>query len=157
MRSGWTATRPWRSTSAPVALPRASASGEACTPAAQMTVAAVIRSSPSGPDRVAPKASMSVTRHPIRSSTPILVESGSSTVGEVVAEVGERLLSSVRQHHADVRRVDRAELVAKAAHRELADLAGELDPGRSGADHHHGREYRRASSVVAVSATSKAP
>ena len=63
-----------------------------------------------------------------------------SAVGEVVAEIGERRLSSVRQHHADVRGVDRAELVAKAAHGELADLAGELDPGRSGTHDHDGRE-----------------
>src|ERR671928_153344 len=43
VRSGWTATRPARSTSAPDCSPSSRPSGLACTPAAQIFVAAWIR------------------------------------------------------------------------------------------------------------------
>ena len=71
VRSGSTAMRPARSTSAPVASASAAASGEAWTPAAHTTVWASMRSVvPSASRRRRRRASTPVTRAPMRSSTP---------------------------------------------------------------------------------------
>ncbi len=71
VRSGSTLIRPARSTSAPHASASLPASGDACTPAAQITVRAAMRSVvPSFRVTSTPSASTPVTRAPIRSSTP---------------------------------------------------------------------------------------
>ena len=57
--------------------------------------------------------------------------------GEPVTERGERLLAAVEQEHAHRRRIERAELALQAAHRQLADLPGQLDAGRTGTDDDH--------------------
>ena len=61
-RSGWTTTRPARSVGAPSQRP----TGDAATPAAQMTVALSTRSLPSQ----TPPASQPVTAELTRTSTP---------------------------------------------------------------------------------------
>src|SRR5207248_1756054 len=63
--------RPARSTSAPEASPSIFASGDAATPAAQITVCAWMRSVPSGVLTSRPLKSTSVARRPMRNSTPM--------------------------------------------------------------------------------------
>ncbi len=70
----------------------------------------------------------------MRSSTPSRSSSLAAICRELVAERGERLLAPVDQHHPDRRRVEAPELALQAARRQLADLAGQLDTRRAGAD-----------------------
>ena len=71
VQSGSTGTRPARSVSTPAARASIPASGEACTPAAQIRVRARIVSVPSGPFTVMVSWSMSTAREFTRTSTPI--------------------------------------------------------------------------------------
>ena len=71
LQSGFTATRPARSVSAPVFSASILASGDACTPAAQIRVRARIVSTPFGPLTVIDSWSMSMARVLSWISTPI--------------------------------------------------------------------------------------
>ena len=135
VRSGSVAIRPARSVSAPDASASMAARGDACTPAAQMTMCAAIRSVPSLVCTSTPCTSMPVTREPIRSSTPSFSSASRGAGREVVAEGRERFLAPVHQQDAHRGRIEGPEVVAETAHRELSDLPGDLDAGRSGADH----------------------
>ena len=73
VQSGRTATRAARSVCAPVASASIFASGEACTPAAQILVRAAIRSRPSGPFTVMLSSDIAVAAVFTRTSTPIFV------------------------------------------------------------------------------------
>ena len=68
--------------------------------------------------------------------------------GEAIAERGERLLPTVEQQHAHRRRIERAELALEAAHRQLAHLSRQLDPGRPGADDDHGQPLLALGGIV---------
>ena len=59
--------------------------------------------------------------------------------GESVAECCEWFLASVHEQDPDRRGIKGPEVAPEAAYRELADLTGDLDTGRSGADHHDGQ------------------
>ena len=134
VRSGSVAMRPARSTSAPLCSASIAASGEACTPAAQTTVRAAMRSVPSLVVTSTPFASMPVTRAPILQLDAESFELARRAPGEIVAERRQRFLAAVDQEHAHRRRVERAELAAQSADRELADLPRDLDAGRARAD-----------------------
>ncbi len=69
-RSRSTSSRPPRSCAAPVASASTSANGAACTPAAQITVFAAIRSGAPSCSSATPSASIAVARAPSRTSTP---------------------------------------------------------------------------------------
>ena len=58
---------------------------------------------------------------------------------ELVPERGQGLLASVDQDHPDRRGLERTELAPQAAGGQLSDLAGQLDSGGSGSDHHEGQ------------------
>ena len=75
-----------------------------------------------------------MTRAPMRSSTPRLSSSRGRPARQVVAERRQRLLAAVEQQHPHRCRVDRAEVLLRGSARQLADLAGELAAGRTGAD-----------------------
>ena len=128
--------RPARSTSAPVASASSAASGDACTPAAQITV-------PARRCARVPSRPVDVDADGVDADDPgahaqldaeLLELRACRLAGEPVAEGGQRLVAAVERAHPHRRRVDRAELAAQAAHGQLADLAGELDAGRAGAD-----------------------
>ena len=70
-QSGCTGMRPARSTSRPAFCASSFASGDACTPAAQIRVRVRITSSPSGPLTVMLSSSMSTASVLSRTSTPI--------------------------------------------------------------------------------------
>ena len=158
VRSGSTAMRPARSVSAPVASASVAASGDACTPAAQTTVRAAMRSVPSFVSTSTPRPSTLVTRAFIRSSTPRSLELAGGARRQPVAEGRERLLAAVDEHDPHRRGIERAELAAQAAGGELADLPGELDSGGTGAHDDDGEPFRPLlGGSVAVSAISNAP
>ena len=71
VQSGSTSTCPARSVPAPVASASIAPSGEACTPADHTFVWQATRSSPFGPWTTIASGLTSVTRHCIRSSTPV--------------------------------------------------------------------------------------
>lgn len=71
VQSGSTATRPARSVCAPVFAASIAASGDACTPAAQIQERARMASSTSGPCTVTEPSSMPTARVFRRISTPI--------------------------------------------------------------------------------------
>ena len=100
-QSGSTAMRPARSHSAPVASASILASGDACTPAAQILVrAATCSTSPSCPLTSTPWRSTSVTMLPGVYLDPLALQAPSARLrGEAVAEAGEYLLASVEQQH----------------------------------------------------------
>ena len=135
VRSGSTAMRPARSTSAPLASASLAASGDAWTPAAQIVVWASIRDllpsalghvDAEGVDTHDPGA------HPQLDAEALQLLR--RLAGEPVAERGQRLLAAVEQEHSHRGRIERAELALEAADRQLAHLPGQLDPGRAGAD-----------------------
>ena len=139
VRSGSTLIRPARSTSAPLASASAPANGEACTPAAQITVRAAMRSVvPSFMLTSTPSASTPVTRAPKRNSTP-------RSVSERVA-ARDRLWPNVARGSSPpstmITRIVRGSKVRKsprsARERELAHLPRDLDAGRARADDHDG-------------------
>ena len=142
VRSGSTLIRPARSTSAPQASASVPANGDACTPAAQMTVRAAMRSVvPSFRLTSTPRASTPVTRAPRRSSTPRSVSSS------VAAR--DRLWPNVARGSSPpstmITRIDRGsndtEVAPQRARRELANLARDLDSGGTGADDDDGEPF----------------
>ena len=148
---------PLRSTSAPVAAASCAASGDACTPAAQTTVCASMRSVPSLVCTSTPDASTLVTLAPIMQLDAEVAELAGSRRGEVVTERRQRFLAAVDEHDAHRRRIERTELAAQAPRRELADLSGDLDAGGAGADDHDREPLCFSSAVGAISAISNAP
>ena len=134
-RSGSTAMRPARSTSAPLAAASLAARGDAWTPAAQMAVRASIRDvAPPASATSTPRASTPTTRAFIFSSTPSRSSSVVALGGESIPEVRQRLLAAVQQQHPHRPRIEPTELALQAAHGQLPHLAGELDAGGPGAD-----------------------
>ena len=87
VQSGRVSIRPARSQTAPDASASRRASGEACTPAAQITVRAAIRSGPPGPSRATASASTAVTLTPMRSSTPMRAELARGDLRQPIAEL----------------------------------------------------------------------
>ena len=65
---------------------------------------------------------------------PRLPELARPALGEPVAEGGEDLVAAVEQEHADLLRVEAAEVAVERAARELGDLTRDLDAGRPAAD-----------------------
>jgi len=65
-----------------------------------------------------------------------LVQLAQGLRGQVVAERGQHRVERVDQDDPRLLRVDVAELPRQVPVRQLGDLTGHLDPGRSGADHH---------------------
>ena len=139
LRSGSTAIRPARSVSAPVASASMPASGEAWTPAAQMTVPQSKR--PFVALRALGVDAEGIDTDDAQSHAQLdahLLELGGGAPREVVAEGGQRLLAAVDQDDPDRRRVDAAEVLGQAPVRQLADLPGQLDAGRPGSDDDEG-------------------
>ena len=114
----------------------AAASGDAWTPAAQTTVRGDDALGAAASSRRRRRvASTSVTRASIRSSTPRSSSWRTAAVAaEPITEGREWLLAAVDEQHAHGRRIERTEVAAQAPDGELADLPGELDAGRAGAD-----------------------
>ena len=130
VQSGRVSIRPARSQTAPDASASRRASGEACTPAAQITVRASIRSGPPGPSNVTDSASTAVTLTPIRSSTPMVSSSRAAISDSRSPNAAQRLVTGVEQQDANLRGIDPSEAGAEGAHGQRADLAGDLDAGR---------------------------
>ena len=142
VRSGSTEMRPARSSSAPVASASIVPSGDACTPAAQMTVweatcdgltfpdsSLTVDVDAGAVDRGHPRPHHQLHAHAL--------ERPRRLHRKLVAERGQRLGAPVHQHDPHLGRVDAAEVALQAADRHLPDLAGQLDAGRAGADDHH--------------------
>ena len=136
VRSGSTAIRPARSSSAPVSSARRCASPDAVTPAAQMTVRASTRSLLASRARHGrrparrrrrPCAGAWASRRGARATAPPARESEG---GKLVSTRSAASTSSTRA----CARVDRAKVAAQRVARQLGDLAGHLDAGRAGAD-----------------------
>src|SRR3954469_18616750 len=141
VRSGCTAMRPARSTSAPDCSPRIRASGLAWTPAAQILVAAVIRRTcPSASLISMPSASTSVTIAPSWTSTPVWVELAARAFAELLAERRQDGGCGVQQDHAGGGGVDAPEVPAQGPVGELGDLTGHLHAGGAGADDDEGEQ-----------------
>ena len=75
-----------------------------------------------------------MTRAPIRSSTPKVLELLGHTFRQLVTEGGERLLPAVEEDDPHRGRFEGAELAPQAAARQVPDLARQLHPGGAGAD-----------------------
>ena len=152
LRSGSTAILPARSVSAPVASASMPASGEAWTPAAQMTVPHSTRPfSPSGALGVDPERIDADDAEPHAQLDAHLLELGPGPPRELAAEVGQRLLPPVDQNDPDRGGIDVAEVVPEAAVGELADLPRQLDTGRPCADDDEGHPeplQRRVAEVL---------
>ena len=115
VRSGSTAMRPARSSSAPLASASLAASGDACTPAAQIVVWASIRDVlPSASVTSTPAASTPTTRaaHAQLDAEPLeLLWPPCRRAGRRRSASGS--LPPSTQHHPDRRRVERAELASE--------------------------------------------
>ena len=138
-RRGRRSGRPGR-TSAPLASASSPASGEACTPAAQIFVRASMRSAvPSGVRRSTPNASTPVTDVLVRIVTP---RRPSSPRG-LLAGAGRRTRPGSPGHRRRARRWasvgSMRRKLRESAAGQLGDLTGDLDAGRTAADDDEGQ------------------
>ena len=141
VRSGSTATRPARSTSAPDCSPRIRPSGLACTPAAQIFVAALIRRDLAVGVLDLDAVGVDVGHHRAELDLDAdLVELAAGAAAELLAERRQHVGGGVEQDDAGGGRVDAAEVAAQGAVGELGDLAGHLHPGGAGADDDEGEQ-----------------
>ena len=141
VRSGLTPMRPARSSGAPVCSARVLPSGLACTPAAQILVTVLMRSTRPSLNFISmPRSSTSVTIAPRITSTPSFSSSALALRAELLAERRQHLGGGVEQDHAGLAGVDRPEVALERAVRELGDLAGHLHAGRAGAHDHEGQQ-----------------
>src|SRR5581483_10809560 len=132
-RSGPTATRPPRSSAAPLAAASAAANSEATTPAAQTIVRVctcvlvpsgplLMIDSPSRPTTVVPRSTVTPSRSSVCAARD---ESRGGKVGRSRSD-------------ASATRIDRMEVGRQRVACELGDLARHLDPGGSAAHDHEG-------------------
>ena len=121
-------TRPARSSG----TPSVRASGDAATPAAQMTVCAWIRSRPD-PDAlgVDPRH-----LHPGPDRHAQLFELLAGRLGKLFGVSAQHARAGLDQDHAGRGRVDVAEVACQGLPRDLGERAGQLDSGRAAADDH---------------------
>ena len=136
VQSSRTTIRPARSHVAPLASASRAASGEACTPAAQILVRAARRSAsrpPSGPRHR--------TRPPRSPRSPSgWSRRGAAAAGRPSPRAGPRTRPGSSGHVDEddlgLGGVDPAEVARPGPAGQLGDLPGDLDAGRPGADHH---------------------
>ena len=135
VRSGWTCTRPARSSGTPSAAP----SGDADTPAAQSTVSEAIVSTPivdesrrhAGHDRVGPH----VDAKPLQ-----IVQRGRA---QVFREGAQDRRPAFEQQDPRRARIEMPEVAGERVPRDLRERARHLDAGRSAADDDEGQQRGR--------------
>ena len=114
--------------------PSAAPSGEAFTPAAQITVLAVIRPGSPAASTSRPSGSMPTARTPSRTSIPSQRRSLLRPRRQPLRERLEHALVGVQQHDPRLRGVHRPVLGLQDPLGELGDLPGHLHAGRARAD-----------------------
>ena len=152
VRSGSTSMRPARSTCAPHAAASFPASGEACTPAAQITVRAAIRSLGAVRERHVDtdRVDAGDARAHLQLD-PESVQLARRRPGQVVPERGQRLLAAVDDEHAHGLRIEGAEVAAQRC-ATRARAPGPRSRRRSG----RRRRRRRSASRAAPGHRSRA-
>ena len=146
-RSGSTTRRPARSASTPARSASRPASGEAFTPAAQMTVRVGMRSVVSSARwTVTLLSSTATTDSPSRPVTPRSSSERSALAERLGGKVVRIRSSASTSRMRAVMGVDAAEIAAEVAP-DLGDLARHLDSGGAGADHDEGQELGPAIGV----------
>ena len=158
VRSGSTAMWPLRSTSAPVADASCAASGDACTPAAQTTVCASMRSrAVARPHVDAGRVDVDDPRAHHQLHADVDGARGQPPPERRSPNVVSGSLPPSTSSTRTVAGIEGAELAAQASRRQLADLPRDLDAGRAGADDHDREPLLLLGRVGATSAISNAP
>src|SRR5262249_48089917 len=142
-----TATRPARSSAAPVAVASSAASGDACTPAPHRTVWARTSSVCPPARTMTTPGRMSVTTVPVRTATPSRrsdrtapADSLGGAGGQLGRERRQDAVGALQEQHAGAGRVNVAEVVAQRVPRQLGDGAGQFDARRAAADDDEGQQ-----------------
>ena len=140
VQSSRTTMRPARSHVAPLASASRPASGEACTPAAQIFVRQTTRSvDPSGPRTSTPNASTPVTIDPVRIVTPSRRSSLAAFAESRSPNVARISLPPSTNRTSALAGSMRRKLPLRPVREQLGDLPGDLDPGRAASDHDEGQ------------------